>query len=568
MKGSIRSVLSLIVLLLTTAFGLSATAGERRPAPHRHVLTLGENGALVCRVVTPDPAEKTAAQAWAQTASSQTVRYASAGSTWEVTYVGFGSSPAAQAAFEHAVNIWAQFIESPVTIRVRAEFSPIGGLGSAGPALFTWPDNPDPDFRNLYYSAALLDALTGADTDPGQPDIEATFNSSFGDWYFGLDGNPPFEKYDFVSVVLHELAHGLGFVSSIGEEVPGGPITWGLDGQNRPTVYDFFITTYDEAGGIDEYVVEDRIANGSAELEQVVTGRGVFFWGVEAIRGDDQRIPELYAPRDWEQGSSIAHLDEYHYAEFSPDGLMTPFLYNGEVQHHPGPITLGIFRDMGWRIYETTQFAQFANGAGIQSDVVLTNSSPDQTVRGEVLFYNLDGVEVPPGDVLNTGNTTFEIPPLGTRTFSTKGGATLIQGSAVVKSDRPISGVIRFDLPGSGVAGVGSSEPAKSVVVPVRRKGALSTGVAVRNVSLVPISVNAVLLGSNGAVVQQVTLQLEPQARIARFIHEEDLFENSVGNDDFEGVLRLTATGGEIAVIGLELEVGSRFTTLPVRRVE
>src|SRR5262245_41680073 len=43
--------------------------------------------------------------------------------TINVTYVGFASRPGALAAFEFAVSIWRQLLDSPVAIDVRAEFT-------------------------------------------------------------------------------------------------------------------------------------------------------------------------------------------------------------------------------------------------------------------------------------------------------------------------------------------------------------------------------------------------------------------------------------------------------------
>ena len=49
-------------------------------------------------------------------------------------------------------------------------------------------------------------------------------------------------------------------------------------------------------------------------------------------------------------------------------------------------------------------------------------------------------------------------------------------------SDGPIGGVLRFDLPDIGVAGVGTSQPVRDAVFPVRRQeGGINTGVAVHN---------------------------------------------------------------------------------------
>ena len=34
------------------------------------------------------------------------------------------------------------------------------------------------------------------------------------DWYLELDGRPESDQFDLVSVVLHEISHGLGIVDS------------------------------------------------------------------------------------------------------------------------------------------------------------------------------------------------------------------------------------------------------------------------------------------------------------------------------------------------------------------
>ena len=52
-----------------------------------------------------------------------------------------------------------------------------------------------------------------------------------------------------------------------------------------------------------------------------------------------------------------------------------------------------------------------------------------------------------------------EMEPLGELTISTHGQGEVVSGSVKVVSNGPIGGVLRFDLPGIGVAGVGASHP-------------------------------------------------------------------------------------------------------------
>ena len=110
----------------------------------------------------------------------------SACSNFVVTYVGFTTE--ARAAFQHAVDIWARIIESPVPITVNAKFEVLAPttLGSAAPeTLNTISGVPGID-PNRWYPAALYEKLLGQDRDDfgGTNDIKASFNSNF-DFYFG-----------------------------------------------------------------------------------------------------------------------------------------------------------------------------------------------------------------------------------------------------------------------------------------------------------------------------------------------------------------------------------------------
>ncbi len=127
-------------------------------------------------------------------------------------------------AFQFAADVWGSLLESPVTVQVDASMSNLecssnsAVLGSAAPTFFY--SQPS---TGKWYPAALADTLNGSDLDPGFPDIEATFNARVDQsnclgssrWYYGLDGAPPNNRVDFLSVVLHELGHGLGVVAMI-----------------------------------------------------------------------------------------------------------------------------------------------------------------------------------------------------------------------------------------------------------------------------------------------------------------------------------------------------------------
>ncbi len=266
-------------------------------------------------------------------------RAAPASATFIITYSGF-SAPA-QAAFQAAVDIWATQITSPVPIRVRATWQPLGPgvLGSAGANNF-FRDFAGAPRGGTWYPIALANKLAGQDLDPSDVDIIANFSSVFPNWYFGTDGNTPPGDYDLMTVVLHELGHGLGFAGSA--EYNGGNGRWGF-GTSFPFIYDRFV----ENSSAQAILNTSLFPNPSAALGGQFTSGNLFFNGSKAAAAAGGK-PQLYAPGSWEQGSSFSHLDEDSFPAGDADSLMTPQLGQGEAILNPGAIVLGIFSDLGW----------------------------------------------------------------------------------------------------------------------------------------------------------------------------------------------------------------------------
>jgi hypothetical protein len=267
--------------------------------------------------------------------------------TINVNYLG-SWDPNAKAAFEYAKDLWESYISSPVTIEVDATWQKMNDPRILGGAMAT-------DYRanfsgapvaDTLYPNALANKLYGSDINPSESDITATFNSAFPSWYFGTDGNPGRSSYDFVSVVLHEIGHGLGFSGSMifTQDSAGNDIAyWGM-GSPYPTAYDRFVVDNSSQLLISAY------SNHSTQLASVLESNALFFNGSNSVTANNGVKPKLFAPSSWQQGSSYSHLDENTYPEQSGNSLMTPALLNGEVAHSPGPITMGIFSDIGWSV--------------------------------------------------------------------------------------------------------------------------------------------------------------------------------------------------------------------------
>lgn len=250
---------------------------------------------------------------------------------FQVTYNGF--SKQAKQAFQRAVDIWATKVSSPVTIKVQANWKPLdpGVLGSAGPQTIHGCTKKCVKGMkpNVWYPAAIANKLSKKDLDSGTADIVANFSSAYPNWHFG-SGNAPNGEYDFTSVVLHELGHGLGFVGAA--NVQGDQGTVRLSGY--PLVYT--ISTVDSKNK-----KLTSFPDPSNKLKKVLTSGKVFFKA-------GKKKYKLYAPPTWEGGSSFSHLDEQTYKRGNKNSLMTPAISDGETIRNPGPITMKIFDVMGW----------------------------------------------------------------------------------------------------------------------------------------------------------------------------------------------------------------------------
>lgn len=259
--------------------------------------------------------------------------------TFDVTYQGF--SQAAEDAFQAAVDVWAVTLTTAVTIRVDARWTGLDPqvLGNARPGNIVKNFSAAPQ-TDTYYPIALANKIQGSDLSATTPHIVANFNSNFTNWYLGVDGLTPNNKYDLMSVVLHEIGHGLGFTGSM--KVQTGKGVWGFGGS--PMIWDHFIVNSHGEKLLDTSL----FPNNSVELAAQLQSNQLFFNGSSALTANANTPVRIYAPAVWEGGSSFSHLDEVTFPAGNLNSLMTPQIGMAEVIHSPGPLGVGILRDLGW----------------------------------------------------------------------------------------------------------------------------------------------------------------------------------------------------------------------------
>ncbi|MGH7926896.1 MAG: PA domain-containing protein, partial [Candidatus Binatia bacterium] len=206
-------------------------------------------------------------------------------------------------AFQYAADIWAPLITSAVPLRISANFSSLecdafsAVLGSAGPTT-VHRDFTGAPLAQTWYVQALANSLRGSDLDSGNNDMEAEFNRDIGSpgclqtsgWYYGLDGNTPVDKIDFVSVLLHELGHGLGFLSLVS-------LSTGSKFLNANDAYMVHLEDHSTGKSFPEMSSAERFTASRRTGSLHWTGANVMFGGAALIDGrDPSGHVEMYAP--------------------------------------------------------------------------------------------------------------------------------------------------------------------------------------------------------------------------------------------------------------------------------
>jgi hypothetical protein len=256
-------------------------------------------------------------------------------------------------AFQYAANIWAQCLNSSVTIVVDAQMNPLycdatsAVLGSCGtntvhgnfpnaPVLYTW------------YPQALANSLAGSDLDNTTADIGAQFNSNLNgssgclgglEWYYGYDGNPPGSDIDFVTVVMHEIGHGLGFQTFV--NLSTGAKFYGYDDTYMLNLTRLGASPSDYPSMTDA----QRVAASISDPQLVWSGTSVTaeYPNIPITSGINSGYVRMHAPNPAQSGSSVSHWS----SAVAPNEVMEP-VYAGP-NHNPS-LAFNLMEDIGWSL--------------------------------------------------------------------------------------------------------------------------------------------------------------------------------------------------------------------------
>ena len=309
--------------------------------------------------------------------------------------VDFNTVPiTARAAVQAAIDVWSENFSStvPVTVNVswgRASSYGILAAASAKSNFANFPNAPD---KTLYYAAALANALAGNDLDLNNPELEITISSD-APWYYGVDGKCPPKSFDLVSVILHEMGHGLGFISgSYYDEYSGyGRV-------DLPTPFDAYAQLPDGRRLAD-------MPSPSIETGKALTSP-LYWSGENGIKANNGIKPPLYTPSIYEPGSSVSHLDERTFSQAGANRVMTPNLDSGEVFHLPGSLLLAMFDDMRLKppagvAYGTPQPPQNVKALVSDKSAIIQFDPPINFRSAQISSYEVKNVQTGNSVIVN-----------------------------------------------------------------------------------------------------------------------------------------------------------------------
>jgi len=302
-------------------------------------------------------------------------------------------------AYLRAFELWGAVLTSPEQVYVYAYwFEPTpaqctpttGVLGSAG-TTYIFSDFPGAPLEGHWYHSALADKLAGSDllepdVGPGYPDMITQFNNNLGSpgcletssWYYGFDNNEAPGQIDFLAVLMHEVAHGLGFSNFTSEG--SGAFLAGV-----PDVYTAFTRDNITGKQWDDPTMTnaDRAASGKSIDKMVWNGANVVATAANVLASPYVGV-EFTAP------ASVAGRYDYGTAAFGP--AATPANFAGDAVYAEDGV--GATND---------GCTTLTNGAAIAGQIALvdrgtctfaikTKNAQDAGATGVVLVNNTEAI--------------------------------------------------------------------------------------------------------------------------------------------------------------------------------
>lgn len=189
-------------------------------------------------------------------------------------------------------------------------------------------------------------------------------------------------EFDYFSTIYHELLHSVGF-SAIPNEAGLDLLDAAPEGQ--PGVWSYFDQFLSDASGApiinNTTFVMDKSAYDNHKTEGASPSGGLFFNGPKAMAANGGSPVGLYTPATWEDGSSVAHLDDQNPA-------LAPLMMTSATDTGPGAQNLtvlerAVLEDLGYtlvtgaiNVTQTGESTSVTEAGSTDTFDVVLNSAP------------------------------------------------------------------------------------------------------------------------------------------------------------------------------------------------
>ncbi len=230
--------------------------------------------------------------------------------------------------FQKAADLWGRRLKSNVKIIYTAAFSPLTCSPTSAVLARSGPDSIFRDFTGApkaatWFSVAEANSLYNKDLTPGHPDVGiydpgnddaiVWINGDIGvnpgcltgyDWYYGLDDNAAGNQIDLLATLMHEMGHGLGFLTVMDKST--GALADGYTDIYIDHVYDNVI------GKMYPQMTNGQRAASAVNVNNVVWTGGHVTWRAPKFLGPEP-ILTINTP-----GSIAGDYDYFQMAAFGP----------------------------------------------------------------------------------------------------------------------------------------------------------------------------------------------------------------------------------------------------------
>jgi len=326
-------------------------------------------------------------------------------------------------ATEYALDLWGtQLLGSvPVDISVSFILLEVGVLGRSFRMQDFFDDGSyETPFHNTFYPSSLWNQLVKYDATM-MKDIVIEMNSYYSDeFYYGLDANAPSGKRDWVTIMLHEVTHGLGFMTNTTQD--GYYFFVDEDGWLNYADYPCIYTRQLYAGLSGACVTE--LTEYERELLYISNNLYAGRPNSYLLTANEGVRVKMYAPKPYKPGSSRSHWD-------SSVSFPTFMKYAYQYPLHTFNFRkIGILKDLGWEtpdnepIISVTDIADLPNATSVDLSLTLEGTVLPNTATNKTIKWTIQNAG-------NTGatitNNIFSANATGTATVR----ATIYNGIAI-----------------------------------------------------------------------------------------------------------------------------------------